>query len=234
MGKRYAYPGPRTRLVCSRGHDDGHIHLPPRGRRAECRVGSVLRDLRRRARPTVARGRVWRMLAPCADAHATDMYEMRCTAAGTARIGSGPAPVPGTIPGDPVSRSRTAGWYQGALRSIIHAFKYQGRRSLATPLAALMREAGRDLLGSVDAVVPVPLHPRVAGPAGLTRHATWPRGWVRRSRMSSDGPSMRRHRQHWLRRNVTRTYATSSLWLQAYGVSVTHLSWAGRSLWPMT
>ena len=65
-----------------------------------------------------------------------------------------------TITGDPVSRYRTAGWYQGALRSIIHAFKYQGRRSLATPLAALMREAGRDLLGSVDAVVQVPLHPR--------------------------------------------------------------------------
>ena len=65
-----------------------------------------------------------------------------------------------TIPGDPVSRYRIAGWYQGALRSIIHAFKYQGRRSLATPLAAIMREAGRDLLGSVDAVVPVPLHPR--------------------------------------------------------------------------
>lgn len=57
-----------------------------------------------------------------------------------------------------LTSSRSAGWYEGSLRSIIHAFKYQGRRSLATPLAALMREAGRDLLDSADLVVPVPLH----------------------------------------------------------------------------
>lgn len=57
-------------------------------------------------------------------------------------------------------RTAAAGWYRGALRSIIRAFKYQGRRSLAEPLAALMREAGGPLLGSADLVVPVPLHPR--------------------------------------------------------------------------
>ena len=90
---------------------------------------------------------------------------MRCgvpSRHGSYRVRTGPSArhCLGTITGDPVSRYRTAGWYQGALRSIIHAFKYQGRRSLATPLAALMREAGRDLLGSVDAVVPVPLYPR--------------------------------------------------------------------------
>lgn len=38
-------------------------------------------------------------------------------------------------------------------------FKYEGRRSLADPLASLMREAGRPVLEDCDCVVPVPLHP---------------------------------------------------------------------------
>ena len=60
----------------------------------------------------------------------------------------------------PVARCRAAGWYDGALGAIIQAFKYQGRQSLAAPLAALMREAGGELLDAADLVVPVPLHPR--------------------------------------------------------------------------
>jgi ComF family protein len=51
------------------------------------------------------------------------------------------------------------GCYEGALRDIIHVFKYEGRRTLAVPLGALMREAGRGLLQDADYVVPVPLHP---------------------------------------------------------------------------
>ena len=58
-----------------------------------------------------------------------------------------------------VDRGRSAGHYEGALREIIHAFKYEGRRSLAAPLGALMREAGRDLIGQASCAVPVPLHP---------------------------------------------------------------------------
>jgi ComF family protein len=49
--------------------------------------------------------------------------------------------------------------YQGELRAIIHAFKYDRRRSLADPLGALLLDAGRDVLEGADAVVPVPLHP---------------------------------------------------------------------------
>ena len=52
-----------------------------------------------------------------------------------------------------------AGDYDGALRHIIHAFKYDGRRSLAEPLGRMMREAGADLLADASCVVPVPLHP---------------------------------------------------------------------------
>jgi ComF family protein len=57
------------------------------------------------------------------------------------------------------SCARAAGEYEGALRDIVHALKYDGRRSLAAPLAALMRESGSDLLLHADLVVPVPLHP---------------------------------------------------------------------------
>jgi ComF family protein len=49
--------------------------------------------------------------------------------------------------------------YEGELRAIIHAFKYDGRRSLAHPLGRLLRDAGRAVLEDADAVVPVPLHP---------------------------------------------------------------------------
>src|SRR3989442_15428459 len=37
-----------------------------------------------------------------------------------------------------VDRARAIGEYDGALKAIVHALKYEGRRSLARPLAALM------------------------------------------------------------------------------------------------
>ena len=57
-----------------------------------------------------------------------------------------------------VVRARAIGAYQHHLRDIIHAFKYEQRRSLARRLGALMREHGADILAGADAVVPVPLH----------------------------------------------------------------------------
>jgi ComF family protein len=58
-----------------------------------------------------------------------------------------------------IDASRAAGDYQGSLGEILHAFKYEGRRRLAGPLAALIRTAGAELLEGSDWVVPVPLHP---------------------------------------------------------------------------
>ena len=55
--------------------------------------------------------------------------------------------------------ARSAGRYDGSLRQIVHAFKYDGRRVLSAALAAMMRDVGVDLLADADAVVPVPLHP---------------------------------------------------------------------------
>ena len=58
----------------------------------------------------------------------------------------------------PGARAAAVGPYEGRLRDIIHAFKYDKRRTLARPLAALMREAGGGLLEGADVAVPVPLH----------------------------------------------------------------------------
>ena len=57
------------------------------------------------------------------------------------------------------SAARAAGDYEGTLRDILHAFKYDSRRSLARPLGVMLRTAGADLLADAHCVVPVPLHP---------------------------------------------------------------------------
>jgi len=58
----------------------------------------------------------------------------------------------------PRIRTRAIGTYDGTLRAIVHALKYDGRRSVARPLAALLAERGADVLAGSAIVVPVPLH----------------------------------------------------------------------------
>lgn len=111
--------------------------------------------------------------------------------------------------------ARSAGRYDGPLREIIHAFKYRGRRALAHPLAALMREAGGDALAGVDAVVPVPLHPWRALRRGfnqaddLARHLGLPVWRVLRRRRygppQAGLPAARRHA------NVRHAFALGAL-----------------------
>jgi ComF family protein len=55
--------------------------------------------------------------------------------------------------------TRSAGRYEGSLRAILHAFKYEGRRQLAAPLSSMMVTAGSCVLADAECVVPVPLHP---------------------------------------------------------------------------
>jgi len=50
--------------------------------------------------------------------------------------------------------------YEGRMKEIIHALKYERRRSVAPPLGELMRATGARVLEDADLVVPVPLHPR--------------------------------------------------------------------------
>ena len=57
-----------------------------------------------------------------------------------------------------ISRARAVGPYEGTLRELVHALKYQRRQSLAAPLGRMMRASGCELLSAADAVVPVPLH----------------------------------------------------------------------------
>lgn len=49
--------------------------------------------------------------------------------------------------------------YDGRMKDIIHALKYDRRRSISPHLGAMMRERGAALLRDADCAVPVPLHP---------------------------------------------------------------------------
>lgn len=102
-----------------------------------------------------------------------------------------------------MDRARAVGGYDGALRVIVYALKYEGRRSLAQPLAELMRTRGAEMLAGADWAVPVPLHPsrrRERGfnqAADLARHLGVPvRRALRRhraTRTQTGLPASRRH-----------------------------------------
>ena len=90
-----------------------------------------------------------------------------------------------------VARWGAAGEYEGSLREIIHAFKYDDRRSLARPLGRRLRAAGADVLEGASCVIPVPLHPwrrfrrgfnqaaLLAAPLGApVVNALWRTGWT--------------------------------------------------------
>ena len=57
-----------------------------------------------------------------------------------------------------ITVGRAIGSYDGTLREVVHALKYERRRSVARTLAARMTDAGSDVLDGADLVVPVPLH----------------------------------------------------------------------------
>ena len=57
-----------------------------------------------------------------------------------------------------VTIARAVGPYEGALRAIVHALKYDGRRSIARRLSHLMAECATEILAGANAAVPVPLH----------------------------------------------------------------------------
>jgi ComF family protein len=59
-----------------------------------------------------------------------------------------------------VTLTRAIGEYDGALRAVVHALKYGGRRQVAHNLGRLMRLYGGDVLSGADLVIPVPLHRR--------------------------------------------------------------------------
>jgi ComF family protein len=68
-----------------------------------------------------------------------------------------------------LARQAAIGPHEGALRSVVHALKYDRRLSTVAPLAAMMRAAGADVLRGAHAVVPVPLHARRAWSRGFNQ-----------------------------------------------------------------
>lgn len=63
----------------------------------------------------------------------------------------------------PLSRHRSFGRYEGSLKDVILLFKYRGFEILAAFLGDLLAQAfaeAEDLWKGVEAIVPVPLHPR--------------------------------------------------------------------------
>ncbi|MDQ3069670.1 MAG: hypothetical protein M3R55_08075 [Acidobacteriota bacterium] len=61
--------------------------------------------------------------------------------------------------GSCLSEVVAAGVYDGALRDIIHAWKFERRRSIGPRLAALTRERAGGALDGADIAVPVPMTP---------------------------------------------------------------------------
>jgi ComF family protein len=123
-----------------------------------------------------------------------------------------------------LDRSRAIGHYDGALRAIIHALKYEGRRSLARRIAPLMRLRGADVLDGADCVVPVPLHPsrrRARGfnqAADLARYLEKPvRHALRRSRATPPQTGLPAARRH---RNVRHAFVITRAGLALAGTTV--------------
>ena len=71
--------------------------------------------------------------------------------------------------GDAIAWATAVDAYDGPMKDIIHALKYDRRRSISPRLGALMRERGAALLRDAGAVVPVPLHPRRAYSRGFNQ-----------------------------------------------------------------
>lgn len=100
-------------------------------------------------------------------------------------------------------RTAAIGPHDGALRQVVHALKYDGRRSLVRPLGALLRQRARAVLAGADLAVPVPLHParlRARGfnqAAALAAHLGLPvipaLRRCRRTRAQADLPAQERH-----------------------------------------
>lgn len=57
----------------------------------------------------------------------------------------------------PYDRARAVAAHSGAMRSLVHALKFQDRHDVRHLLGRWLVEAGRDLIADADVIVPVPL-----------------------------------------------------------------------------
>ncbi len=123
-----------------------------------------------------------------------------------------------------VDRARAIGAYEGTLRSIVHALKYEGRRSLARPLGGLMQRHGADVLDGAACAIPVPLHPSRKRKRGFNQAADLARHLglsvvaglrrVRETATQTELPAAQRHR------NVRDAFMTTAAVVQCAGAVV--------------
>jgi ComF family protein len=136
-----------------------------------------------------------------------------------------------------VDRARAIGAYDGTLRTIVHALKYEGRRSLARSLGEMMRRRGADILDGALCAVPVPLHASRRRERGFNQAADLARnlgvpviGALRRVRATATQtglPAAQRHRN--MRDAFAATPATARL-VDAVVVLVDDVSTTGATL----
>ncbi len=136
-----------------------------------------------------------------------------------------------------ITRCRAIGEYDGVLRAIVHALKYDGRRSLAVPLAGRMRERGTFVLEHAAAVVPVPLHPsrrRQRGfnqAADLARHIGLPVASIlRRTRATADQTTLAAGQRHGNVRGAFAVTADAKAWSGRIVVLIDDVSTTGATL----
>jgi ComF family protein len=139
-----------------------------------------------------------------------------------------------------VDRARAVGSYDGALRAIVHAFKYDGRRSLARPLAQLMQFRGASMLDGASCAVPVPLHPSRQRQRGFNQAADLARYLgvpvvhalrrVRRTRSQTELPAGQRHRNVRHAFSIALTAAMAQQLTDAIVVLVDDVSTTGATL----
>ncbi len=139
--------------------------------------------------------------------------------------------------GSRVSRLMAAGAYEGTLRAAIHALKYDGRRTLARRLGALMREAGEDLLVDADGIVPVPLHPSRLRARGFNQAADLARAVgrpiapvLRRTRATDPQAALPAARRHGNVRGAFAATPAMRQWNGAVLVLVDDVSTTGATL----
>ena len=93
-------------------------------------------------------------------------------------------------------RARSTGSYRGALREVLHRFKYGGRTSLARPLAHMLIAPGKHLarLHKIDHIIPVPLHPKRLRQRGFNQASLLARRLGSALKISVDYASLQRSR----------------------------------------
>lgn len=93
-------------------------------------------------------------------------------------------------------KARAFGVYQGTLMEAIHRLKYRGKTSLSGPLGVLAKETFCQFwgAGSIDLLLPVPLHIKRLRERGFNQAYLVNRKWARLEGIPFDGFTLSRSR----------------------------------------